>query len=78
MAAIPAASAWAARSKEAVATGSPERADAATAAAVASPSGPGSQPSASARRAMFGPLAMRSTQPRDPHGQESPSRSTLM
>ena len=78
VAAIPAASAWAARSKDARATGSPARAAAATAAAEASPSGPGCQPSSRARRAMFGPLAIRSTQPRAPHGQGSPSRSTLM
>ena len=56
----------------------PARAAAATAAAEVSPSGPGRQPLSSARRAMFGPLAIRSTQPRAPHGQRSPSRSTLM
>ncbi len=78
VAAMPAARAWAALSYEATATGSPARAEAATAAAVVSPSGPGRQPCSRARRAMFGPLASRSTQPRAPHGQRSPSRSTLM
>lgn len=78
VAAMPAARACAARSKEATASGSPALAATATAAAEVSPSGPGSQPLSRALRAMLGPLAMRSTQPREPHGQGSPSRSTLM
>ncbi|CAM5425986.1 hypothetical protein SCALM49S_08512 [Streptomyces californicus] len=78
VAAMPAARARAARSYEAMATGSPARAATATAAAVTSPSGPGRQPFSSARRAMLGPLAMPSTQPRAPQGHSSPSRSTLM